>query len=61
MQLINGALFLKTNFFSLNALLCAVLAAVALAAVLLDASKSAAVNNFLATIISPFTTIYGSE
>ena len=45
-QLINGALFLKTNFFSPNALLFAVLVAVALAAVLLGASKSSTVNVF---------------
>ena len=50
-QLINGALFLKANFFSPNALLFAVLVAVALAAVLLGASS---------TVISPFTTMYAS-
>ena len=57
-QLINGTLFLKTNFFSPNALLFAVLVEVALAAVLLGASKSSAVNAFLSTVISPFTTMY---
>ena len=46
MQLINGALFLKTNFFSPKVLLLALLVAVALAAVLLGASKSSAVNVF---------------
>ena len=46
MQLMNGALFLKTNFFSSNALLFALLVAVAIAAVLLGASKSLAVNIF---------------
>ena len=45
-QLINGALFLKTNFFLPIALLFAVLVAFALAAVLLGASKSLAVNVF---------------
>ena len=45
-QLINGALFLKTNFFSPNALLFAVLVAVMVAAVLLGASKPSAVNVF---------------
>ena len=45
-QLINGALFLKTNFFSPNSLSFAVLVAVALAAVLLGASISSAVNIF---------------
>ena len=41
----NGALFLKTNFFSPNAkLLFASLVAVTIAAVLLGASKSLAVN-----------------
>ena len=58
--LINGALFLKTNFFSRNTLLFAVLVAVALAAVLLGASKSSAVNVFLSIVISPFTTMYAS-
>ena len=38
MQLMNGALFLKTNFFSPNALLFALLVAVAIAAALLGAS-----------------------
>ena len=46
-QLINGALFLKTNFFSPNALLFAVLVAFALATVLFGSSKSLAVNVFL--------------
>ena len=46
MQLINSALFIKTNFFSPIALLFAVLVAVALATVLLGASKSSAVNVF---------------
>ena len=46
MQLINGALFSKTNFFSPGALSFAVLVAVALAAVLLGALKSLAVNFF---------------
>ena len=46
MQLINDALFLKTNFFSPNSLSFALLVAVALAAVLLCASKSSAVNIF---------------
>ena len=45
-QLINGALFLKTNFFSPNSLLFAVLVAATLAAVLLGASKTAAGNVF---------------
>ena len=56
----NGALFF-TIFFSLKALLFALLVAVALAAVLLGASKSSAVNVFLITVIFPFTTIYASE
>ena len=60
MQLINGALFLKTNFFSPNALSFAVLVAFALASVLLGASKSSAINILLATVIVPFTTIYAS-
>ena len=46
MQLMNGALFLKTNFLSPNALLFAVLVTVALAAVLLGSSISSAVNVF---------------
>ena len=46
MQLMNGALLLKTNFFSPNALLFALLAAVAIAAVLLGSSKSLAPNFF---------------
>ena len=45
-QLINGALFLKINFFSTNVSLFALLVAVALAAVLLGTSKSSAVNVF---------------
>ena len=45
-QLINGALFLKTNFFSPNALLFALLVAFTLASVLLGASISSAVNIF---------------
>ena len=60
MQLINGALFLKTNFFSPKALLFALLVLIALRFVLFGPSKSAAVNIFLTTIIFPFTTIYGS-
>ena len=56
----NGALFLKTNFFSPNASVFALLVAVALAAVLLGASISSAVNVSLVTIISPLTTIYAS-
>ena len=59
-QLINGALFLKTNFSSPKALLFAVLVAVTLAAVLLGASMSSAVNVFLVTKIFPLTTIYVS-
>ena len=46
MQLINGLLFLKTNFFSPKVLPFAVLVVVALAAVLLGASKSSAVIFF---------------
>ena len=46
MQLMNGALFLKTNFLSPNALLFAGLVTVALAAVLLGSSISSAVNVF---------------
>ena len=60
MQLINGALFLKTNFFSPNALSSAVLVAVALACVLLGASISSVVNIFLVTVIFPLTTTYAS-
>ena len=41
-----------------NALLFAPLVAVALAAVLLGALKSLAVNVFLLTVIFPFTTMY---
>ena len=48
-QLINGALFLKINFFSPNSLLFSLLVAVIIAAVLLGASKSSAVNAFLVT------------
>ena len=59
-QLINGALFLKTNFLSPKALLFAVLVAVTLAAVLLGVSMSSVVNVFLVTIIFPLTTIYAS-
>ena len=46
MQLINGALFLKTNFFLSNKLLFALLVAVAIASVLLRFTKSLAVNFF---------------
>ena len=46
MQLMDGALFLKSNFFSPNALLFASLVVVTIAAVLLGASKSLAVNVF---------------
>ena len=46
MQLINGALFLKTNFLLPKALLFAVLVALTLAAVLLGSSISSAVNVF---------------
>ena len=59
--MINEALFLKTNFFSPNALSFAVLVAVGLAAVLLGDSKSSAVNAFLSTVIIHFTTIHASE
>ena len=59
-QLINSALFLKTNFFSPNALSFAVLVAVALAAVLFGASISSAVNVYFVTVIFPLTTIYAS-
>ena len=45
-QLINGALFLKTKFFSPKELSFALLVAVALAAVLLGVSMSSAVNVF---------------
>ena len=51
--MINGALLLKTNFFSPNALSFAVLVAVALATVLLGASISSTVNVFVATVIFP--------
>ena len=61
MQLTNGALFSKTNFFSPKALLFALLVAAALFAVLLGASKSSAINSFLLTIIFPVTKIYASE
>ena len=60
MQPINDTLLLKTNFFSPNTLSFAVLVVVALAPVLLDASKSLIVYVFLATIIFPFTTKYAS-
>ena len=60
MQLINGALFLKTNFFPSNQLLFALLVAVALASVLLGLLKSSAVNVFLLTVIFHFTTMYAS-
>ena len=43
-----------------KALLFAVLVALTLAAVLLGASMSSAVNAFLVTIIFPLTTIYAS-
>ena len=56
----NGVLFLKTNFFSPNALLFAVLVAFALAAVILGASISLAVNIFLTAVIFHFSTIYAS-
>ena len=58
--MINGALFLKTKFFSPKALLFALLAAVTLASVLLGASMSSAVNVFLVAVIFPLTTIYAS-
>ena len=58
--MINGALFLKTNFLLSKALLLAVLVALTLAAVLLGASISSAVNVFLVTKIFPLTTIYAS-
>ena len=45
-QIINGALFLKINFFSPNVLSFAALVAFIIAAVLLGASKSLAVNVF---------------
>ena len=61
MQLINGALFLRTNFFSPNTLSFIVSVTVALFTVLLDASKSLTVNVFLWTIIFPFPTIYTSD
>ena len=60
MQLINGALFLKTDFFSPDSLLFTVLVTFALFTVLLGASKSLAVNIYLTAVISPFTTIYTS-
>ena len=60
MELINSALFLKTNIFSPNALLFSVLVAFVLAAVLLGSSISLMVNLFLLTVIFPFTTIYPS-
>ena len=58
--MINDAWFLKTNFFSLNSLLFALLVAVAIATIILGSSKSLEVNVFLSTIIFPFRTIYGS-
>ena len=58
--MINGALFLKSDFVSPNALSFTVLVAVALADVLFGASKSLAVNAFLVTVIVPFATIYAS-
>ena len=58
--MVNGVLFLKTNFLSPKALLFAVLVAVTLATVLLGASISSAVNVFLVTVIFPLTTIYAS-
>ena len=60
MQLINGALFLKTTFLSPKALLFALSVAVTLACVLLGASISSAVTVFLVTVIFPLTTIYAS-
>ena len=67
-QLINGALLLKINFFSPDSLSFAALVAVTIAAVLLGASKSLAVNAFSSTIIFQhiifqytLTTIYASE
>ena len=57
-QLINGALFLKTHFFSPNSLSFAVLVAATLAAVLLGASKTAAGNVFFSkTNISLYNNI----
>ena len=56
--MINGALFLKTDFLSPKPLLFALLVAVALAAVLLGALMSSAVNVFLVAVIFPLTTIY---
>ena len=61
MQLINGVLFLKTNFFSPNVLLFIVLVTFALFTVLLGASKSSAVSVFLTAVIFPVTKIYASE
>ena len=59
-QLINGAFFLKTKFFSPNTLSFAVLVAFALAVLLFGVSKSSAVNAFLLKVIFPVTTIYAS-
>ena len=59
-HLINGALVLKTNLSSPNALSFAVLVVFTLSAVLLGASKSLTVNVFLVTVIFPLTTIYPS-
>ena len=60
MQLINGTLFLKTNFFSPNVLLFALLVLIALRFVLFGLSKSAAIKPFLITVIFPVTKIYAS-
>ena len=58
--MINGALFLKTNFLLPKALLFAVLVALTLSAVLLGASISSALNVVLVTTIFPLTTRYAS-
>ena len=58
--MINGALFLKTNFLLPKALSFAVLVALTLAAVLLGASMSSAVNVYFKKKIFPLTTIYVS-
>ena len=60
MQLISGALFLKSDFFPPKEFLLALLVAVALASVLLGLLKSSAVNVFLLTVIFHFTTMYAS-
>ena len=52
--------FKKTNCFSPNTLLFALLVLVALRFILFGASKLLAVNLFLVTIIFPVTTIYAS-